>query len=566
MANKLSFRKRSDRYAVHILGGKIPACDMVGLACERYQRDIQDQRWVVSDDRIDRICTFSELFPHVKGKWARANRVVDKLVCLEDWQVFLFANMFGFLNKTSGLRRFRQALILVPRKNGKSILGALAGLYMFGPDKEPGAEVFSGATSEKQAWEVFRPAKLMATSRKDFQEHFGIRVGAKNMNIPTTGSRFEPLIGNPGDGSSPHCAVVDEFHEHKDSSQYDTMISGMGAREQPLLLVITTAGDDMSGPCYDELILLRQILKREIDRPDYFGIEYTIDKNDRWDTEKALVKANPNIGVSVFRDYLLTRLEDAKSSARKQGTYKTKHLNVWVGARHAYFDTRKWSEGKANVSQYIEKGQRVFVGLDLASKVDMAALHVVRALPNDRWATFSKYYLPMETVESSGREAQLAWGKQGHITLTDGSMTDFDVIYEDILKIHSEYLVQFVVYDPYQATMMAARLMKKEVPVAEYRQTVLMMSDPMKHLEAIILSNRIYHEGNPAMLWMMGNVVARDDKKQNVYPVKLRPPNLIDGPIALIMAIGSALAWIAEQEIKGEDKGSVYKRRGLRVL
>ncbi|EFK3632052.1 hypothetical protein A8343_002309 [Escherichia coli] len=173
-------------------------------------------------------------------------------ITLEPWQLFVVCCAFGWVNKGSRLRRFREVYTEIPRKNGKSAISAGVALYCFACDNEFGAEVYSGATTEKQAWEVFRPARLMCKRTPMLTEAFGIEVNASNMNRPEDGARFEPLIGNPGDGSSPHCAVVDEYHEHATDALYTTMLTGMGARRQPLMWAITTAGYNIEGPCYDK--------------------------------------------------------------------------------------------------------------------------------------------------------------------------------------------------------------------------------------------------------------------------------------------------------------------------
>ncbi|ECO3954130.1 terminase large subunit, partial [Salmonella enterica subsp. enterica] len=167
-------------------------------------------------------------------------------------------------------------------------------------------------------------------------EAFGIEVNASNMNRPEDGARFEPLIGNPGDGSSPHCAVVDEYHEHATDALYTTMLTGMGARRQPLMWAITTAGYNIEGPCYDKRREVLEMLNGSVPNDELFGIIYTVDEGDDWTDPQVLEKANPNIGVSVYREFLLSQQQRAKNNARLANVFKTKHLNIWVSARSAY--------------------------------------------------------------------------------------------------------------------------------------------------------------------------------------------------------------------------------------
>ncbi len=213
----------AEAYAREVVAGEIPACKWVRLACKRHLADLKRQkrrdfRFRFDEEAAAHVCHFIELLPHTKGVWATQPGQARR-IHLEPWQVFILVVVFGWLHKDSGLRRFRKVYVCVPRKNGKSIIAAGIGLYMLAGDGEHGAEVFSGATTEKQAWEVFRPAREMALQTPGLQNRFGVAVNAKTLHVVATGSRFEPVIGKPGDGASPSCAIVDEFHEHDSDEQ-----------------------------------------------------------------------------------------------------------------------------------------------------------------------------------------------------------------------------------------------------------------------------------------------------------------------------------------------------------
>lgn len=318
--------KAAEAYARQVISGKIPACKWIKLACQRHLDEVKlskaaDFPYYFDPAKAERVAKFLQLLPHTKGKWASKR----ELIKLEGWQLFSVCIPFGWLRKKDDTRRYRTILIFVPRKNGKSIIGGGVGLYMFTADGEFGAEVYSGATTEKQAWEVFRPAKLMVDRTPELREHFGVEVNASNMCRLSDGSRFEPVIGKPGDGSSPSCAIVDEFHEHQDSTLFDTMETGMGAREQPVMLVITTAGSSIGGPCHQLVRDAERMLEGVIERPDLWAMLYTIDPGDDWTSEAVLIKANPNYGISINGDFLQARQRDAMQSAAKQATFRTKH-------------------------------------------------------------------------------------------------------------------------------------------------------------------------------------------------------------------------------------------------
>lgn len=279
------------KYAFDVVKGKIPNCQNIILACQRQLDDLDRDNFKYEFDphKAERVVRFIERLPHTKGKWMREGKCLE----LEPWQKFAICCVFGWVDKQTGFRRFREADIYVPRKNGKSALAAGIAVYMFCADDEPGSEVYCGATNEKQAFEVFKPAKIMVNKRPALKQHFDIEVNARNLSITGDGSKFEPVIGTPGDGSSPHCWIVDEYHEHSDSSQVDTAVTGMGAREQPLLLVITTAGTDTSSPCYDRMRDLEKILagtETGADTEKRFGLLYGIDKDDDWMSQAILLK------------------------------------------------------------------------------------------------------------------------------------------------------------------------------------------------------------------------------------------------------------------------------------
>jgi len=529
-------------YASSVVSGQQPACKWVRLACQRHLDDMEASRdegseFYFDPQAADRACNFIQAFPHVKGKWARNSESIT----LEPWQCFAVCSIFGWKRRRDDLRRFRRAEIFVPRKNGKSLLGGGVGLYMFAADGEYGSEVYSGATTEKQAWEVFRPAKAMANKVSHFREYFGVDVNASNLSKTEDGSRFEPVIGTPGDGSSPHCAIVDEYHEHKTDEMVDTMETGMGAREQPLLLMITTAGSNMAGPCYEMQVDAQKMLEGVYDDEQTFALIYTVDQDDDWASIEAMEKANPNLGVSVNRDFLEAKLAEAKNNSRKQSTYQTKHLNVWVGARDAYFNVQRWRDNEVDASLKDYEGQVAYIGLDLASKVDIAALEVVLPNGNGGYARFGKYYLPEETIQSGENEHYAGWLKDGWVTPTDGEIIDFNQIKGDILDLCSRFEVAEVAYDPHQATMLVTELMDEGVPVVEMRPTVLNFSEPMKELDALIRSGNLVHNGDPVMTWMVSNVVAKLDAKDNVYPRKERQEDKIDGVVANIMALNRAI-------------------------
>lgn len=535
---------RGNQYARDVMDDKIPACKWIKLACKYHLAELEKSKskrhpFYFDRSAAERALEFKQLFPHAKGKWAKTGETI----LLQPWQCFFWANVFGWKVRKTKRRRYRRALLFVPRKNGKSLDAATTGLYMLAADGEHGAEIYSGATTEEQAWQVFRPAKILAAAVPDFVDHFGVGVNASNINIVDTNSRFEAVIGNPGDGGSPSCAIIDEYHEHDNDDLFDTMETGMLAREQPLLVVITTAGVNLAGPCYLLQLDLQKSLEGVIEQTDTFGMIYTIDKDDDWKDINSLKKANPNFGVSVDADILLSRLQTAIGNARKQAVFKTKHLNVWVGARNVFFNIERWNQScNKLLHPNLFEENRCWIGLDLSSKVDIAALRIVFELGENRYASFGKYYLPEAAIENGVNDHYAGWMRDGWLTITDGEIIDFNVIKEDIIDLCTVFDVEEVCYDPFQATKLVTELMDEGIPVVEIRPTVLNFSEPMKEMDGLIRSKKILHNGDPVYTWMLSNTVAKVDAKDNVYPRKERAENKIDGVISEIMVFNRILS------------------------
>jgi len=555
---KQGYGATAERYARDVVSGEIPAGRYIRAACQRHLDDLEWQddpgfKFLFDAKAGARVCAFIEQLPHTKGKWAAKGERLK----LEPWQVFFIVCLFGWLRKSNGLRRFRRALLLVPRKNGKSAIAAGIGLYMLCADNEHGAEVYSGATSEKQAWEVFRPAKLMAQKSPALLAHYGLSVGAKNMHILANGSRFEPVIGNPGDGASPSLAIVDEYHEHDTDALFSTMETGMGAREQPLMLVITTAGDNIAGPCYAMQQEAQQMLEGTRRDDETFALIYGVDDGDDWTAPDILRKANPNFGVSVFEEFLLSRQTEAMTSPRKAGAFKTKHLNIWVQSRAAYFDTLRYQKSPCVRLEDFE-GQECIIGIDLAEKRDLTAVELLFR-HGAGFARFGRYYLPEETIDLPENEHFQRWRDEGRLIQTDGAVTDDRIIRDDILELGERFKIREVAFDPLHSRQMAVELMESGIACLDYANRPTLMNEPMRKMDALIADGKLAHDGDLVFAWMLSNVVNRSRTGDIHSPAKERAENKIDGPVACMMALGR---WLLDET----QDPSYLDSEGLMVL
>jgi len=560
----LSFADRATNYAQAVVSGTIPACKWHKLACARHIKDLErigseGFPYLFSPELIDadgiayqpaeRICRFAELMPHIKGDWAGRG----ELIHLEDWEVFILASIFGWVHSTTSKRRFRVADLFVPRKNSKSTLAAVIGNFMLAVDGEFGAEVYSGATSQDQALEVFRPALLMARATPIYRQKYGVVANASNLAVIEKNAKFEPVIGKPGDGASPSCAIVDEYHEHKTSELYDTMQTGMGARSQPLILVITTSGSDISGPCFLHQKELERILEGIIENDQRFGIIFGIDEGDDWTSEDSLIKANPNYGISVDAEYLKSQQRDALADPRKQNTFKTKHLNVWVAAASPWLNLYHLQNGgDKSITLESFRSEEVVAGGDFASKQDIASVVWARRQRIDgldHYYFTSRNYVPQAAVDKPENAHYQAWVNSGYLIPTPGNMIDLEMIQEDILRSAETVILREFVKDPWGGQQLGSNLAIAGLTVVDIPQQVRYLSDPMKEIAALIDAGRFHHDGNPCYVWQLSNVEVQPDRNDNVFPRKLRATNKIDAAIATIVAMSRLMVMTPEDSL-----------------
>ena len=552
MKKKNKFAEVARKFANDVLAGRIPACRLVKQACQRHLDDLcsqaaEDYPYVFDEEEVEKKLRLVELLPLVKGEWGFKRQLVK----LEPWQVFGLACTFGWRKKSGG-RRFRESYWELPRKQGKSVVAASVGIAMFCADGEFGAEVYAGATTEKQAWEVFRPAKLMIQRTPMLMQAAGIEVNASNINKPADSSRFEPMIGNPGDGASPSCALIDEYHEHDSDALYTTMLTGMGARKQPLMFIITTAGYNIEGPCYDKRREVVEMLDGTVPNDELFGWIWTIDEGDDWKDPAVLAKANPNIGVSVYREYLESQQRRAIQQARFTNIFKTKHLGLWVTAKTGYFNVAQW-EALKDTSLTLEQfeGQPCVLAFDLARKLDMNSMARLfwRDIDGKRhyYSVAPRFWVPEDTVNNTDNrrmaERYQKWVNAGLLLQTDGAEIDYREILEEAKLANQVNPVQCSPIDPHGATNLSHQLDDEGLTPITITQNYTNMSDPMKELEAAIASGRFHHDGNPIMTWCIGNVIGKTlpGNDDVVRPIKQGNDNKIDGAVALIMVVGQVL-------------------------
>jgi phage terminase large subunit-like protein len=524
-------------------------------------------------DAAERVVRFVEKYcRHYEGEWA------GQPIRLEEWQKRdVIYPIFGW-KKANGYRRFRTAYIELGRKNGKSFLTSALALYLLIADGEPGAQVYSAATKEEQATIVWRGAMEMAEASKDLSRFLTIHGKKKKTGgtifCDRTKGFFRPLGSDSKtqDGLNPHAQVIDELHAHQDHRVWNVLTTAMGARRQPINLVITTAGTyDKESIGWQKHEYGQQILDGNTVDDSFFAFICAIDEDDDPLDPKCWGKANPNLGVSVKLDDMEQQATTARNDPGFYNDFLRLRLNRWTQQITRWLSVEKWKEcDPTTPEQALEKrewredglkGLSCFAGLDLSSKLDLTAL--VLAFPaGDGWfELLCRFWLPQDRVdeqEKHGKAFYAQWVKEGWITTTPGAVVDYGFIRTELGKLAEKYRIEEIPYDPHNATQIATELGEEDgLPMVEHKQGYVSMSEPSKAFEAAIVAGRIRHGGNPVLRWMVGNAVKKTDSAGNIKPDKEKAKDKIDGVVAAIMAVGRA-------NLVGA--GDPYEQHGLRTL
>lgn len=559
----------ADRYIKDVTGQKIVTCKFVTLAVQRHVTDIKRVKqkaypYYFDIEAGERAIKIAQLHRHTKG--IKANQPFD----LQPYQAFILFTLFGWKRKENDHRRFRKAYIETARKSGKSEFAAVIALIGLIFDGEFGSEIYTVATKRDQARIVFDRAHYMARAlRKDSKKMASmLRVLQHNVNVPGTNSKLESLASDSKslDGLLPHFAIVDEYHAHRDDSLVKVLETGMSGRSQPILFVITTAGFNVDGPCYQFRGVVVDILEGRIDHDSVFGIIYTLDEDDDWKDEKSWIKANPHIGITPTWDGMRAGLQAAiNEGAVAEIEFKTKNLNVWTSTSISWISDEDWQACGEPFDPEELKGRTGFVGLDLAAVKDLTALAIyfpaMVGLPS---RCLFLFWLPEATL---GHQASLArvnyhqWVKDGYIKVTPGNAQDYDYVRHDIMMFLKNYDVKLAAFDPWNKVSIIPKLVEEGLDMFEHRQGYKSMNQPCKVLEKMVLNREINHGGNPVMRWMISNVALSVDPAGSVKIDKAKSQEKVDGVVALVMAISAAEHFFAETS--GE---SIYESSDIKTI
>lgn len=534
------------------MAGDVPAGKYHKLSCARHLRDMARQGTAEFPYRFDlakaeRFFRFSEKLKHYKGKWGG-----QKLV-LQPYQCFRWGSFFGWVHVTTGLRRFRNAYNELPRKNGKSLEQAAVGLYVTFYDGEPGGEGYCAAMKRDQAGIVFGDCKKLVLSSGLKSR---IKVQVANMHREDTSSKLEPLGADHDstDGLNPNFVSLDELHGYKTRGMIDVLETATGARQQPVISKITTAGDDPVSPGGDEHDYACKVLDGVLQDETYFAFIAHADEGDDWTLPETAEKANPNYGVSVNPEDLAAKVAKAQGIPAAAAAYKQKHLNLWVNASAPWLSMEGWRKGQSvGPRRWLEaelEHEPCWVGIDLSSKLDLTALVAVFPPTAGRssWRVLRWVWTPEETLVERGRRDRApykVWVEQGHLLTTPGTRIDHSVIRETLRDLRTKYDVHAVGFDPWHADQLIEQLVSEDgfskEQVLEVRQTYAGMGSAASRLEAEVLAGAVDARGCPVMAWCASNAIVQRDGKDNIYPVKRKSRGRIDPIMATIIAMSMAI-------------------------
>ena len=519
-------------------------------------KHIDTKKYYFDESSANRAVDFIELFcSHTKGELS------GKKLNLEDFQKDIVKNIFGWKNKKTNLRKFRQCFIFMPRKNGKTTLMVGIALYMLYSDGEKGAEIVSAAADKEQARLSFSIAKSMVLANQNLSSRSN--TFRDSITYDKVGSYYKVISADADTkhGLNLSCCLLDEIHSHKNRDLYDVLLTSMGARKQPLLLCITTAGaanvkDHISKELYN---YSKSLIKGTIKDETFLSYIYEANEKDDIHSEEVWEKANPGYGTILSKEFMMQQSQKAKNELSFENTYRRLHLNQFVTNESKFISDGKWMDCKSNISIDNFKGKVVYAGLDLASTRDITCLSLLFPDNDDGYDLFLYSFIPDENAKKRSQRDKvnyIKWEKEGYINFTPGDVCDYNYIKHKIREVSDNFDLKMVAYDRWGATSLVIDMIEEGCPMIPVGQGYKTLSPSTKEFEKLILSKKIRHDGNPVLRWMMNNIVITQDPAGNVKPDKSKSSEKIDGVISSIMALSEAM----ENKNKG---GSTYDNKEI---
>lgn len=529
------------KYADDVLADRIKACKYIKKACERFYDFAQ--KYEFRDDKVDKVVDFISHLKHYQGKHK------GERFKLEPWQVFVVANIFGWYHKDTGRRVTNSIYLQLARKNGKTALIAAIALYCLVADGESGAEVDCIANSVKQSHLLFDMSKHFANDIDPKHKHF--QRLRDTLKFPKTDSIMQVQASDSAnlDGYNPSCFVLDEVHSYKDSQLYDVMVSGQGMRSDPLGILITTAGFSLTGFCFIHRQMCIDILYGLNSDDSQFSLIYELDQDDNWDDPKQWVKPNPNLGVTVQKEYLEREVNRAKNNTALKTSLLTKNFNVWIpDAVDTWIPDQYIVEASKNIPWSQFNNRVVYIGGDLSTVSDLSVITYMTKYLNEQTYYFkSDFYLPESALtDNVNCETYKLWNRQGLLHITPGNVIDYEYILNDILlhQKDEEMLIDTIGVDPYNATSFQIEATSAGLPIKPFPQSIGSFNRPTKEFERLVRQGRAIIDNNIITRWCFANAVLKTDVNGNQKPQKRGGPTSmkkIDACITHAEALGTYL-------------------------
>ncbi|NPV80178.1 MAG: terminase large subunit [Firmicutes bacterium] len=509
-----------------------------------------------SEARAAHAVRFINLLKHTKGKWA--GRPFD----LRPWQEKVIRDVFGTL-RPDGTRRYRTTYIEIPRKNGKTSLAAAIALYMLVADGEKGAEIYSAACDRDQAALTFDIAREMVLQAPALKKILKVVDSQKRIVYPAMGSFYRVIAADADSshGFNAHAIIADELHAWPNRRLWDVLTTSTGARTQPLIFTITTAGYDRNSICYEQHDYAKKILDGVIEDPSFYAVIYAADEGDDWESEETWRKANPALGDFRSLEEMRELYRRAKEQPGLQNTFRRLYLNQWTSQETRWLDMAAWDACGGPVEAEKLKGRDCYAGIDLSTTTDLTAVVLAFPMEDGTVRVIPHFFIPGDTAqkkEERDRVPYLTWAKQGYVHMTPGNCIDYSYVEAKIKELAKEYSVVEWAYDRWNADMLIQRLQEDGAKMIPVGMGYASLSAPTKHLEALIMNRQLVHGGHPVLRWCADNVMVEQDPAGNIKPSKAKSTQRIDGIMALVLAISRLML--------RPQKRNPYEERGVIVL
>lgn len=528
-------------YCDLIINDKIRACESHKQSIERFLQDISSEKYFLDDKELYKIYKWATFFKYTTGVVAGEN------INLTGYQLFILANIFCVKTKVEQRRKYRKFYIQVGRKNAKTQLMAIISSYFLFNSNQM-EEIYIAGWILKQSKLCFDEITRLLASCKYLEDKYS--ATKSNIIYKKTGSKIEALTRESrkrGDGLNPSMAIIDEYHCHDTNEILQVLDSGMLARQDPLLIIITTAGSDLNVPCYEEYKYSKKILNNEYEDETYFSLICEIEEKDDIKDIKNWIKANPiactyEVGIENIKSKLIQSL-DNPSQLRD---FLTKNMNKWVTMKESgYMDLNKWLNCGGDISLENLRKKDVWIGVDLSSTLDLTSISIIGII-DEKFYVLNHNFSPENRIAEKIRKERMPyndWREKGFITFTKGDVVDYRFIVDYINDIKNKYelTIKEICFDPWNANMLGTELSSQGYICVEIRQGIRTLGEPTKVFREKVYNKEVLHDNNPILKWAVSNAIVDLDTNGNFKINKKTSTQKVDALVSVINAFVRAM-------------------------